>query len=239
MGSRRNHCYRGKGQQQGWEASKSTGNIHVPQRVYTALAQNHLPPKLHLTDTICIDPAHSPPGPFSTPTHLHTPSSASLVSTGEQKHLPAAKRPPPTSAQDRFWLPAQSLGPILQTSKRPPFEARRYTWQLTESGEFCQNRGERRWECWRGGSGLRPHTVHCTPPPHSFPRHRKRRERPYPGASLLENLDAHLPNAPVHRKCSRPDMVVVEGAGTTWRACLLKPELIGFYSVFSCLPCPY
>lgn len=40
-------------------------------KVYTVLHQNRLPLQLRATGTICGDPAHSPPGSRSTPTHLH------------------------------------------------------------------------------------------------------------------------------------------------------------------------
>lgn len=60
-------------------------------KVYIVLHQNCLPLQLHATSTICADPAHSPPGSLSTPTHLHDSILASTISTREQKHLPGMK----------------------------------------------------------------------------------------------------------------------------------------------------
>lgn len=49
------------------------------------LHQNCLPlPQLRATGTICADPAHSPPGSLSTPTHLNNSILAGPISTREQ-----------------------------------------------------------------------------------------------------------------------------------------------------------
>lgn len=54
------------------------------------------------------------------------------------------------------------------------------------------------------------------------------------------HMAALRPSSPVPRKLQQAWLLfAVVGARTTWRLCLLKPELIGFYSISSCLPCSY
>lgn len=85
--------------------------------------------------------------PPRVPLHSHPSARSQAQSSSplENKTSACSKAPPPTSAQDRFWLQAQGLGPILQTSEPPPFV-------MTEGEQrLWSTRGEWRSRCWGGG----------------------------------------------------------------------------------------
>lgn len=76
----------GERKQRGVGALRSHRKCSGLWKVCIVLHQNCLPPppQLRVTGTICVDPAHSPPGSLSTPTHLHNSILACPISTGEQ-----------------------------------------------------------------------------------------------------------------------------------------------------------
>lgn len=99
-----------------WERGSSRGGRHlktpqetpVQRKVYSVLYPNRLPPpKLHSTDTICMDPAPSPAGLPLHPTHLHTPKPHILSLHLSTETSACSKASSSQLTSDGFWLPAQ------------------------------------------------------------------------------------------------------------------------------------
>lgn len=101
------------------------------------------------------------------------------------------------------------------------------------------NGGEWRSRCWGAGQPEAPHRASHTLPFHTPTLPQEERGGTLPGSLMLGA--SLLPSAPAHGcKLQQARLLfVVMGASNAWRLGLLELEFIGFYSIFSCLPCPY